>query len=124
MVGSGHRQVAEPTALSASWRRWPNGEQKQWHSALHGLMLIAEYAAFPGKIARSGDAVSDPLGRWRCAQIRANQSPRSNSREQGNFQGISHLWRIQLAAKTAGELAGTPFWRQRDAKLASSKQGT
>ena len=50
-----------------------------------------QFAAFPGKIARSGDAASDPLGHWRCAQIRANQSPHANSHEQGIFQGISRL---------------------------------
>jgi hypothetical protein len=64
-VGSGHRQVAEPTVLCRLQRRGPIRQRNQWNLAPHGLMLIAEYAAFPGNIARAGDAVSDPLGRWR-----------------------------------------------------------
>lgn len=42
-----------------------NGERNQWDSAPHSAMLIGQSAAFPGKLARSRDAVSDPLGRWR-----------------------------------------------------------
>jgi hypothetical protein len=72
-------------------RRGAIRERNQWNPASHGAMLIAEYAAFPGKLALSGDAVSDPLGRWRCAQILANQSLQSNSRKQGGFQGIMCL---------------------------------
>ena len=55
-------------------------------------MPIAESAAFPGKIARSGDAVSDPLGHWRCAQIRANQSPTQIPVNREIFREIRRLW--------------------------------
>lgn len=38
-------------------------------------LFIADSAAITGKMPRSGDRVSDPQGRWRCAQTAANQSP-------------------------------------------------
>jgi hypothetical protein len=90
-VGSGHREVAEPTVLRRLRRRGAIRARNQWNPAPHGATLIAECAAVPGKLALSGDAVSEPQRQWRCAQIRANPSPQPNSREQGNFQGISRL---------------------------------
>jgi len=76
-------------------------------------MLIVEYAAFPGNIARAGDAVSDPQGRWRCAQIRANQSPQPEFPRTGKFSGyfasLGHhrtkleAWRARWDAKSGRE---------------------
>jgi hypothetical protein len=60
-------------------RRGPIRQRNQWNLAPHGAMLIADYAAFPGNIARAGDAVSDPLGRWRSNCDSNQTSPRPHS---------------------------------------------
>jgi hypothetical protein len=76
---------------------------------------LARAAAFPGRIARWGDRVSDPPGRWRCAQIRANPSPEPNSREQGNFRVFRVSGGFHSHGMRARELGGTPNRATRDA---------
>lgn len=53
---------------------------------------IAEVSGFQALKKAGLEIDSKPAGMWRCGQDCCNPSPRSNSREQGSFQGVARLW--------------------------------
>src|SRR5690554_4661591 len=70
-------------------------------------MLVVEYAAFPGNIARPGDAVSDPQGRWRRGW---DSNPRE-ARASAGFQDrclkpLGHLSGMFRSPRRPGRLPG------------------
>ena len=72
--------VRDPTLELRPQRRLSKCRRKPLDETASSVILMAETPPHGVDFGGAGDAFADPRGAWRCGQIRANQSPRANSR--------------------------------------------
>lgn len=91
----GSRSAARRSAWRANFKEWWRGRSEK-SGRDRGNRRIS------GTKKAGLEIDSKPARMWRCGQHCCNQSPRSNSREQGSFQSISCLyggWRARYRSK-------------------------
>lgn len=85
-------QSAVDTSQSASRRRSPISRRYRARRLPNGVVRTTEKAVTWRRFGHAGDAGAFGQGAWRCAQIRANQSPTQIPVNREIFREIRRLW--------------------------------